>query len=167
MDGDHALPAFGYGWGSTHNLIEVLHPVAHPGRADDILAIQATIQTYALAIDQNRFDVLRAVFADNAEFSGVIAGIAPVGPIQGGDTIRTWLEDYMLVRTDQLRHSMSNVVVTELGDETATAVAYLTLLSSTTEATVLVASAFYRFTLERHASAWLFATVFAGFDKAF
>ncbi len=167
MNVDLAVPAFSYGWGTTYDLVDVVPPVVHPGRADDVLAIHASITTYGLAVDQKRFDVMRALFAEQAEFSGVIASVGPVGPVQGADAITTWMQDYMVVRTDQMRHVLSNIVLTELGDETATAVAYLTLLSSTTEATVLVASAFYRFTLTRHGGAWKFDTVFAGFDKAF
>jgi hypothetical protein len=160
-------PPFGYGWATTNGLVDVVRPTVRRGQADDIAAIQATVITYGLSVDQRRFDVMRDLFSDDASFSIVIASGEPIAPVHGGDTIRTWMEDYMVARTDQLRHLMGNIVVSELGEDTATALAYLTLLSSTPAATIVVTSAWYRFGLSLRDASWRFDTVLAGFDRPF
>ena len=167
MTASPALPALSYAWGSAQQLVDVTRPVVRNDRVGDLIAIEATIRTYGWAIDENRFDVLRAVLATDAEFSGVIAGVAALDTVRGRDVLAAWLEKYMAARSDQLRHSLGNIVVTELGGETATAQCYLTLLATTSEATTVLATAFYRFTLSRFDDAWSVETLFAGFDKAF
>ena len=167
MTSSPALPAFRYAWGSAHQLVDVTRPVVLHDRVGDLVAIEATIRTYGWAIDENRFDLLRAVLAEDAEFSGVIAGVAVLEAVRGRNVLCAWLEEFMAARSDQLRHSLGNIVVTELGDKTATAQCYLTLLATTREATTVLATAFYRFTLSRLDDAWSVETLFAGFDKAF
>ena len=167
MTSSLAVPAFSYAWGSAQHLVDVTRPVVLHHRVGDLVAIEATIRTYGWAIDENRFDMLRAVLADDAEFSGVIAGVAALDTVRGRDVLCAWLAEFMATRSDQLRHSLGNIVVTELGDKTATAQCYLTLLATTSEATTVLATAFYRFTLSRLDDAWSVETVFAGFDKAF
>ena len=167
MTATPALPALRYAWASAQQLVDVTRPVVRNDRVGDLIAIEATIRTYGWAIDENRFDVLRAVLAKDAEFSGVIAGVAALDTVRGRDVLAAWLEKYMAARSDQLRHSLGNIVVTELGAKTATAQCYLTLLATTSAATTVLATAFYRFTLSLLDDEWSVETVFAGFDKAF
>lgn len=161
-------PAFAYGWGSAGSLVALVRPTV-PTAAElaDRHAIEQTVRTYGWAIDENRFDVFAELLGPDVEFSGVIAGVAPLDTVAGRETLTQWLREYMATRTDQLRHSLGNVIVTELADGRATALAYLTLHSTTAEATTPLASAFYRFTLFRQDDGWFVDTVFAGFDKPF
>lgn len=168
MTGSAEALHFGYGWGSTASLLEVTRPrVRDAGDVADCLAIEQTVRAYAWAIDENRFDLLAQLLAPQAEFSGQIAGVGPLDTVTGRDELSSWLSAFMNSRSDQLRHSMGNVLLTEVGAADATALAYLTLHATTSEATVPLATAFYRFTLAKSEDAWFVESVFAGFDKSF
>lgn len=159
---------FGYGWGSAASLLDLTRPrVRVAGELADCFAIEQTVRAYGWAIDENRFDLLAELLAPQAEFSGEIAGVGPLDTVSGRDDLVSWLSAYMNGRSDQLRHSMGNVLVTEVGAASATAIAYLTLHGTTSEETVPLSTAFYRFTFSRSEDAWFVDSVFAGFDKSF
>ena len=107
------------------------------------------------------------MLAPQAEFSGHIAGVGPLETVAGREELTSWLSAFMNSRDDQLRHSMGNVLLTEVGADRAEALAYLTLHASTPDRTVPLATAFYRFTLSKSGDAWFVDSVFAGFDKSF
>lgn len=163
------VPTFGYGWGhewvlsdlSAPRVPTTLHELA------DRHALEQTVRCYGWAIDENRFDVFAELLDDDVSFSGAIASVSLLDEVRGRDTLVVWLSDYMRAREDQLRHVLGNVLITEYDGQGATALAYLTLMSSTTAGTTAVATAFYRFTLVKRDDAWLVKTVYAGFDAPF
>jgi len=163
-----AAPDFGYGWGSGALLIEVARPrVRDAGELVDCHAIEQTVRAYGWAIDENRFDLLASLLSPQAEFSGQIAGVGALATVTGRDELVSWLRAFMVGRSDQLRHSMGNVLLTDVGAGRATALAYLTLHATTPEGTRPLATAFYRFTLSRVDDAWFVDRVFSGFDTSF
>lgn len=168
MTGPAAAPAFGYGWGSGASLVDVVRPgIRDVGELVDCHAVEQTVRAYGWAIDENRFDVLVELLSPQVSFSGQIAGVGPLDTVTGRDELVSWLQAYMSSRSDQLRHSMGNVLLTDLGDGRAVALAYLTLHATTPAGTVPLATAFYRFTLSRVDGAWFVDSVFAGFDTSF
>ena len=168
MTGATAAPDLVYGWGSTGSFIEVNRPkIRAVDDVGDCHAIEQTVRAYGWAIDENRFDLLADLLSPQVEFSGTIAGVGPLETVAGRSELVSWLSAYMTTRTDQLRHSMGNVLLTDLSQGRATALAYLTLHGTKPEGTLPLATAFYRFTLSRNEDAWFVDSVFAGFDKSF
>lgn len=159
---------FNYGWGSAASLLDVTRPtVRSADEVADCFAIEQTVRAYGWAVDENRFDLLAALLAPQAEFSGYIAGVGPLETVSGRDELVPWLSGFMNSRVDQLRHSMGNVLISEVGAERAKALVYLTLHATTPQETVPLATAFYRFTFSKTGDAWFVDSVFAGFDKSF
>lgn len=164
-----SVPAFRYGWGHAEVLDDLSVPGVPTGAQElaDRYAIEQTVRCYGWAIDENRFDVFACLLDEDVSFRGAIASVAVIDEVRGRETLVTWLSEYMQAREDQLRHVMGNVIVTDYTDNAATALAYLTLMSSQTTGSAVVATAFYRFTLVKPDDSWLVATVFAGFDAPF
>lgn len=168
MTGSAEALDFGYGWGSASSLLEVTRPrVRTANELLDCFAIEQTVRAYGWAIDENRFDLLAQLLGTQAQFSGHIAGVGPLETVSGRDELIAWLSAFMNSRDDQLRHSMGNVLLTEVSAERAEALVYLTLHATTPQGTVPLATAFYRFTFSKTGDAWFVDDVFAGFDKAF
>lgn len=82
-------------------------------RFADQLAVQATIQRYALAVDSGRFELFDQIFTADAELDYRSAG----GPNEGRDQLRQWLEKSRagLVRW---QHHLSPSII-DLEDATA------------------------------------------------
>lgn len=163
------VPVFRYGWGHERVLNDLSAPRLPTTLQElaDRHGIEQTVRCYGWAIDENRFDVFAELLDDDVSFSGAIASVGLIDEVRGRDPVVVWLSDYMRAREDQLRHVLGNVIITDFQGQEATALAYLTLMSSTTAGTTIVATAFYRFTLAKRDDTWLVKTVYAGFDTTF
>lgn len=163
------VPGFRYGWGHESVLSDLSAPRL-PTEFQELAdrhTIEQTVRCYGWAIDENRFDVFADLLDDDVSFSGAIASVALIDDVRGRETLVLWLSDYMQAREDQLRHVLGNVIITAYQGHEATALTYLTLMSSTPAGTTTVATAFYRFTLTKRDDTWLVKTVYAGFDTPF
>jgi hypothetical protein len=78
-----------------------------------------------------------------------------------------WLQAWQATRSDQLRHCVTNIVVTAQTDLTADAYGYVTLKSSVPDSLTALATAFYRFTLTKHDGNWRIASIYSGYDRSF
>jgi SnoaL-like domain len=163
------IPPFALSWGHAAGLVALSRP-APPADLDALVQRQAiveTVQAYGWAIDERRWDVLADVLAEDHRFRGVVAGAARLDSLDGRDALIDWLRAYTDTLDAQLRHCFTNILVTEQGAGEATALAYLTLCSSTPQGTRVASTAFYRVSLRRQDGAWRIAALYTGFDAAF
>ena len=162
-------PAFHGGWGHAHGLvkIKVAAPLADLDQVRDRLAIEQVTRTYGWCIDEQQFDVLREIFTEDMAFRGCVAGSGPFEDMLGRDVYVPWLENFMAARTDQMRHNLGNVVVTEQTPELAKVLAYMVLTSSTPQGSKILATAFYEFTLVKRGEYWQISALYTGFDTQF
>ena len=169
MTVSEAVPSFKGGWGHANGLvnIRVAEPLADLAALRDRLAIEQVIMSYGWCIDEKQFDVLRDLLTEDMAFTGCIASVAPFDPLVGREVFVPWLEAFMATREDQLRHNLGNIVVTEQTATDATAVAYLTLTSSTVEGARILATAFYRLALIKRGDFWQISAMYGAFDSQF
>lgn len=169
MTVDETVPTFSGGWGHASGLVDLWVapvPADVQGLADRI-AVEQVIRAWGWCIDEGRFDFLRTLLTEGVALTGSIASVALFDPLIGREVLVTWLEDFMAGRDDQLRHQIGNLVVSEQSATQITALAYLTLMSSTIEGTRILGTAFYRFSLVKQDGAWRIDAAYAGFDTAF
>jgi 3-phenylpropionate/cinnamic acid dioxygenase small subunit len=116
------------------------------------------IARYGNCLDRGEFDELEALFADDAEFH--IDPDPGVGsPLVGARRIRESVEErWRLVHaSEQRRHVMSNVEVTELSDTAARVRTTLVVLAASGSEVRLHGVGAYDDRLERRADRWVFA----------
>jgi 3-phenylpropionate/cinnamic acid dioxygenase small subunit len=94
----------------------------------DRQAIDDLFADYAWAMDARNWDLLRAVFHEDASFTIPIAGADTVGPISPGSEVVDFISSTTEGQTDQRRHVITNVRVEEQTDSGAKATATLTLI---------------------------------------
>lgn len=169
MSSETSVPPFSGGWGHSHGLTDVRPPRMPLGleQAVDRLVIHEVVAAYCWSVDEAQYDLMTQILTEDFDFQGCIAGVAPLDHITRAADLVTWLQAWLPTRCDQLRHSTSNVIVTEQTDTTADVHAYVTLTSATPEALTPLATAFYRFWLVKQDGTWRIAKVFSGFDRAF
>lgn len=160
---------FGNSWATVNRLIELRRPAAagDARAAADRFAIIETVQTYGWAVDERRRDVIADLFTEDAAFEIIVAGADPVETPSGRDAIVAWLGDYMDALDFQMRHHMGNVLVIDQSAESAEALCYLLLTSTTPERAEVIATAAYTWQLVRDDGAWRVARVFGAFDRTF
>jgi uncharacterized protein (TIGR02246 family) len=141
------------------------------GNADavaDRLAIAELIARYGWGYDERDLDTLADCFTADGVWEGSLMGADGVGPHQGREAVVAFLTDFWGVQTDQRRHIFTNVVVTDLSGDRATAHAYLLLTASTGGTMTPVTNGPYRFEVRRDGDGvWRMARLVAGFDAPF
>lgn len=160
---------FGNSWATGNGLVSVSRaaPVSDPAGLADRLAIIETIQTYGWSVDERRMDVFADLFTEDAAFEIVVAGTGPVDAPTGRDAIVEWMSAYMDALEFQMRHRMGNVLVTEQTADSAAALSYLLLTSTTPERTEAMATACYSWQLVKEDTTWRVAKISAAFDRTF
>lgn len=160
------VPAFGGGWAHTHGLFElkVPAPLGDLTALSDRHAITDAVACYAWSVDEQQYDLMADLFTQDMTFQGCVAGVANLETVVGGATLVAWLKDFLGSRDDQFRHTLANVVVTEQGPDTATALAYCVLASSTPAGSVVQATGIYRFSLVKGGERWRISGMYGGFD---
>ena len=89
----------------------------------DRQAIDDLFADYAWAMDTRDWDLLRAVFHEEASFTIPITGADTVGPISPGSEVVDFISSTTESQTDQRRHVITNVRVEEETDSGAKATA--------------------------------------------
>jgi len=169
MTTEAIVPPFGTGWGHASGLASVTAPALPQDlqQAIDRLVIHEVIAAYCWSVDEERYDLMTQVLTEDFVFQGCIAGVAALDHLTRATDLVDWLKQWQTTRSDQLRHCVSNIIVTEQESSAAEAYGYVTLSSATPEALTILATAFYRFTLSKQGSTWRIASIFSGFDRAF
>jgi len=169
MTTDNAVPAFGTGWGHAHGLARVTppHVPQGPDQALDRILIHEVIAAYCWSVDEEQYELMTSVLTEDFVFQGCIAGVAPLDHLTRAADLVSWLQAWQTTRSDQLRHVVTNIVVTDQTESTADAYGYVTLNSATPESQTPLATAFYRFTLTKHNGHWRIAAIYSGYDRAF
>lgn len=169
MTNETEVPGFALSWGHANGLVELRRPViaADAGALIQRQAIIETLQAYGWSIDERRWEVLGDILTEDFVFRGDIAGAAHLDELDSREGYLDWLKAYTGTLEAQLRHTFSNVLVTEQEDASATALAYVVLLSVTPEGARVASTAFYRASLRREDGTWRIARLYTGFDAAF
>jgi 3-phenylpropionate/cinnamic acid dioxygenase small subunit len=94
----------------------------------DRQAIDDLFADYAWAMDARDWNLLRAVFHEEASFTIPITGADTVGPISPGSEVVDFISSTTESQTDRRRHVITNVRVEEQTDSRAKATATLTLI---------------------------------------
>jgi 3-phenylpropionate/cinnamic acid dioxygenase small subunit len=104
--------------------------VSDPAAVADRLAIHELIAHYGNCLDAGDFDELERLFARDATFEIVPQPAVP-GPLRDSRAIRESIEQRwrIVAQKQQRRHVMSNIVVADLEEITASARTVVTVLS--------------------------------------
>jgi hypothetical protein len=169
MESNINVPDFSAGWGHASGLASVTAPCVPVGldQAIDRLLISEVIAGYCWSVDEERYDLMLDVLTEDFDFQGVIAGVAPMDHVTSAAELVSWLQAWQTTRNDQLRHRVTNIIVSEQSANSALAHGYIALSSTTAESVTPLATAFYRFTMAKQTGRWQIASIFAGFDRAF
>lgn len=153
-------------WASRTGLVHVApRPPAGLGAAQ---ALQDRLHRYCWGFDERRRDVLVDTFTADAVWVGEVMGETTIGPHRGRDTVLAWLAAFWEHQRDQRRHVVTNFVLEELQDSTASAMAYLLLVGTRNASVALEAAGLYRveYRLEPD-DVWRISRLIAGFDAPF
>ena len=169
MTSDNSVPAFGTGWGHANGLAAIKPPFVPEGteQALDRILIHEVIAAYCWSVDEEQYDLMTTVLTEDFVFQGCIAGVAPLDHLTRAIDLVSWLQAWQTTRSDQLRHVVTNIVVTAQSDTSADAHGYVTLNSATPEAQTPLATAFYRFALVKQNGHWRISSIYSGYDRAF
>ena len=118
----------------------------------DRLQVEDVILKYASSIDFKDYPALRSTLADD-----VVAQYGPATPIEGGDTLVSWIEE---MGADRLwQHHLLNVYHVDVDGDVARALVYHTSHSASESEPddVLVIVARYKDTLRRVDGSWKIA----------
>lgn len=161
--------AFGNSWVSRAGLVDLRRPAraADAGAIADRLAITEIVHSYGWSVDERRMDMFADMLTEDATFDIVIADGDPVETPSGREAIVSWMSDYMDALDFQMRHRMGNVLVTAQDGDTATAISYLFLTSTTPERVEPMATAVYTWNLAREDDTWRVSHISAAFDRTF
>lgn len=121
--------------------------------------IENVLGRAAWGYDENDVDLVAAQFCENASMTLQIGREGDtIGPFEGREAIRTLHADSLAAQTDQRRHNVSNLLITEETAETASTVCNLTLLSIENGVAKVLSSGWYRDELVRQGGDWLIRT---------
>ncbi|MGA5504976.1 nuclear transport factor 2 family protein [Streptomyces umbrinus] len=134
---------------------------------DRTLAVE-TVYRFAFSFGERDRQVLTDCFTHDVVFESNIGGNLPVGPFEGRQDLVDWLTGYWPRQTDQRRHFVTNTLVDDLTDESATVTTMLTLAGSENGAMRLITAGFYRCELRKEEDgAWRIAHFCAGYDASY
>lgn len=153
-------------WASRTGLIHL--DAGPPVELDTAHALQDRLHRYCWGFDERRHDVLVETFTADAVWVGDVMGETSIGPHRGRDTVLAWLAAFWEHQRDQRRHVITNFVLAEVGETTASALAYLLLVGASNASVGLEATGLYRvdYRLEGDGT-WRIARLTAGFDAPF
>lgn len=156
----------GQAWAHKSGLVSMGPHKAIPAGSDplDRLAIQEAFYRFGIAHDENRIDVLETCFTADATLIVVEGSAEPLARMEGREAILRGLGSVISQQTDQRRHCMTNVVIDELSDSEANALAY-GMVSCAADALWLGAAVIYAADLRKEDDgAWRFTRFVIGMD---
>lgn len=170
MSATEALrPEPGWGRKNGQSVLAAPVPAASGGSALDRILIAERIARYGWAYDEQDTDALGECFTEDGVWEGSLMGSEQVGPFVGREAVVEFLSGWWDEIIDQRRHVFTNVVVDELGDDTATAHAYLVLFASKDALAEPKTPGPYRLELvrEEHDGLWRLKRLVGGWDAPF
>jgi hypothetical protein len=130
----------------------------------DRLAIGEAFSRFGIAHDENRIDVLGTCFTEDAVLLVTEGSAEPLAKMEGRDAILRGLGSVISQQTDQRRHCITNVVIDELTDAEAKALAY-GMVSCAADDLWLGASVIYAGDLRKESDGtWRFTRFVIGMD---
>lgn len=131
-------------------------------------AIEQLFADYGWPMDTQEWPVLASVFAEDADFTITIPGVDPIGPIKGRDEIVEFCSSTVGDQTDQRRHVISNIRLTNETDSSADVYAILTLVVVADGALAVQSSGLYRTKVAVQADGkWRFTSMLLELDLPF
>jgi hypothetical protein len=166
---ENLRPAPGWASSMSHATVRPLTAAADAGQAIDRLLVAERVARYGWAYDERDRPGLEDCFTQDGVWEGQIMGTDPVGPFEGRAAIVDFLTGFWDEQSDQRRHVFTNVVVDEVGPDTATAHAYLILLGSSDASMTPLTAGPYRVTMARDPDdgVWRITRMAAGFDAPY
>jgi hypothetical protein len=129
--------------------------------------ISERMNRYGWAFDERQEEALKACFAENATWQANIMGSNIIGPFTGREEIVSFMKEFWPVQTDQRRHIITNLLVEDQTDSTASILTYHVLMSASTEKLFPVTSGFYKVEMVKIDNIWRISTLLAGYDIPF
>ena len=121
---------------------------------EDKTAVSELLARSAFGLDAKNLDLLESCFTDDANFSLAIEGVPEVSKFVGREEIMGLFKGALDVQTDERKHVISNIWYQEEGDESATAVSYLSLFATENGLTILVTTGLYTDKVVKADGAW-------------
>ncbi|WP_172670846.1 nuclear transport factor 2 family protein [Labrenzia sp. DG1229] len=125
------------------------------------------IFTYAWAFDECNSEELATVFTEDTSMSWQVEGGALEGPFAGRDLVMEKVSGLMQTHTGQWRHIVTNQLVEELSESTATVLSYFMLLEAGGSAVKLIMCGWYRDQLRFERGEWRIADRHIHMDNGF
>lgn len=168
MTATNLVLAFDGGWGHAHGPFDLKVPATLSDLTSviDRQSIADAIGCYSWSIDEQQWEVMAEIYTEDMTFSGCVAGVTNLETVTGSADFIEWLKGFLRARNDQLRHSLVNIVVTEQGLDSATALGYCVLASTTPAGANVQATGIYRFSLVKQGDRWRISAIYGGFDNA-
>ncbi len=165
MTGDETFPPLS--WGSRGGLIDVQPLGASPQTRDQVLdrlLISEAFARFGIGHDEDRVDVVLSCLTDDVSFEFAAGSATPDITLLGKEAVRARLAPNLSRLYGQRRHCITNVIVDDLTDGTATAIAY-GVVTRAADGLVIQASVLYAGRLRKEADGyWRFSRLFIGCD---
>ncbi len=130
-------------------------------------AIEELFARYAWGMDSRQFQFTRDTFASDARFTLDIVGEAAIEPLEGGQAIGDFIENTTREQTDQRRHVITNLHVEDEQADTATAIAYLSLMVTDGGELRAQATGVYTTEVAQEGGGWRFRKMHLSLDRPF
>ena len=122
----------------------------------------------AYALDHKDLDALEATFTEAATFTLVIDGVAEPSVFEGREAIMGLMKGALDQQTDLRRHVLSNVFYAQESADSATVLAYLTLMATEHGNTQLITTGLYTDQVSRSVDGqWLIANRHLKLDRPY
>lgn len=153
-------------WATISGLVEV-HPNGQPWENTDpvdLMRIHEAFARWSLFYDEGRADLLPSLFTGEAEMIVTLGSAEPIASFTGPQAMGDYVMSTLADQKDQRRHAMSNVLIDEITDNTAKALAYGTVIQAADGLSV-GALVFYSGDLEKGDDGiWRFSRFVIGID---
>lgn len=153
-------------WAHKHGIVDLQpsNPEIVQGRLLDHYLIQDAFSRWGIAFDEDRVDVIESLFTQDAQLIGLEAGPDPVVSANGREQILEVVRQASVQQNDQRRHVISNIVIEELTDNTARAIAY-GIIPIANNGLFLGATVIYSADLKKEGDAWRFSRLAIAMDN--
>lgn len=130
--------------------------------------IMEALARYAWGFDTADFDLLGAVFTENAVSGGIVSGTDIAwGPMHGRSEITSILAGIRRQQADQRRHNIGSVLFEAQTETTASVRCYLTLVSTHSGESRLVTGGTYSADFMKEGDIWRISRLEAVLDAPF
>jgi hypothetical protein len=154
------------GWATQDGAIRLLAPGKIRSTYDPLsyILIHEAFSRFGIAHDEVQGEILHALFTDDALVQTAKGHGEPFQQIHGRQAIVSNFLNVLSQQRDQRRHCMTNVLIQDLTQETASAIAY-GVVTTAADGLRIGASVFYSADLRRaEAGHWRFTRLYIGMD---